>query len=106
MQVKLLLLLVGSTSALRLAQKVTFDTDVESDGANGCRKQPNDPTECGTNDRWSFEELRAALPEYKSIWARHPKGGKLGPNHQFAEWFLVKTLKPSHIVESGVLHGQ
>jgi len=75
-------------------------------GSKECHKQPNKPTECGRNERWSHEELRATLTEFKDIWARHPGGGKLGINHQFAEWFLVKTLKPSHIVESGLLHGQ
>lgn len=102
--------LVGSASALRLQQNLQFDTDSDTNSDTGfqksCKKQPSIPTECGQNDRFSLEELHAALPEFKDIWARHPGGGKLGVNHQFAEWFLVKTLKPSHIVESGVLHGQ
>lgn len=111
MNVLLTIFLIGSTSALKWKQRTenTLESDTEEGkpGMNpGCRKQPNTPTECGPNDRFSFEELRAALPEYKDIWARHPSGGKLSVNHQFAEWFLVKTLKPSHIVESGVLHGQ
>jgi len=76
-----------------------------------CLKQPTPQTECGKNDRFTTAELKAGMAEFKEFWATRPKnndkkaGFKLGANHQFAEWFLVKTLKPTAIVESGVLGG-
>lgn len=96
---------------LRFDGGETTDHDGNGDKPSGklalhCSKQPNFATECGVMDRFSHDEMRASLSAFKDVWARHPGGGKLSVNHQFAEWFLVKTLKPSVIVESGLLHGQ
>lgn len=102
------ILCLGANLAFGLRLK--FDDNLEGDApgkfALHCGKQPNDPTECGANDRFTFAEMKATMAEFKDSWARHPGGGKLSVNHNFAEWFLVKTLKPSFIVESGLLHGQ
>jgi hypothetical protein len=52
--------------------------------------------------------MRDALPEFMALHARRPildnQGGMRAP-HLFATWFMVKTLAPTHIVESGVFKG-
>jgi len=75
-------------------------------GKRSCHKQPVLPTECGSNDRFTNAELMEWLPQFKDAWHKHPaQFSKLGANHMFAEWFLVKKLKPTAIIESGVLQG-
>jgi len=112
MNARLAIVFLGANLASGLRLK--FDDNHDGSGSGDapgkfalhCSKQPNEPTECGPQNRFSFDEMRATLGEFKDIWAKHPGGGKLSVNHQFAEWFLVKTLKPTAIIESGVLHGQ
>jgi len=110
--VLLVLACVLTASSLRLSK---FDGEEVAENpskgtsaravASHCMKQPDEPTECGPQTRFSYEELKAELSNFKDAWARHPGGTKMGANHQFAEWFLVRALKPSAIVESGVLQG-
>jgi len=103
--VVLALICALTASGLRFKFDDTDEGAPKSKVASHCAKQPDTPTECGTQDRWSHEELKAELSNFKGAWARHPGGTKMGANHQFAEWFLVRALKPSAIVESGVLQG-
>ncbi|HEY3498487.1 MAG TPA: hypothetical protein VGK73_27540 [Polyangiaceae bacterium] len=59
--------------------------------------------------RFSRAAMRAAIPEFLELHARRPiahnEGGMRAP-HLFAAWFMVKNLRPTHIVESGVFKGQ
>jgi len=107
-----------TTSGVEFATKPTdkrvqvdVPQGVKGKAAEHCKKVPTPQTECGPNNRFTDAELKAMIPQFKDAWAKRPGGDKarkifkLGLNHQFAEWFLVKKLKPSAIVESGVLHG-
>src|SRR5690349_17121661 len=58
---------------------------------------------------WSDEDLRAALDEFLTVWDTRPIRNNIygvGTPHGFALWFLLRRLRPTHIVESGVLQGQ
>ena len=58
---------------------------------------------------WSVEDLRAATPEFAALYAARPLRDNLGGmafNHCFAAWYVLRALKPSIIVESGVFQGQ
>lgn len=114
----ILLTCLCSASALRLnvdekpkpSQELadTLPKGLGKDALGHCTKQPTVQTECGANDRFSFAEMQALLPEFQKVWDKRPgtkKQNKLGANHQFAEWFLVKALKPTAIIESGVWMG-
>lgn len=96
--------LVLTVSCLRF-NKFDGEGSLDKKPGSKCMKQPDEPTECGPQTRFSNVELKAELSNFKDAWARHPGGTKMGVNHQFAEWFLVRALKPSAIIESGVLHG-
>jgi hypothetical protein len=52
--------------------------------------------------------MKNALPEFLELHGRRPifdnHGGMCAP-HLFAAWFMVRTLAPKHIVESGVFKG-
>ncbi len=54
------------------------------------------------------DAMRAAIPEFLDLHARRPiednRGGMRAP-HLFATWFMVRALRPTHIVESGVFKG-
>jgi hypothetical protein len=54
------------------------------------------------------DAMRASIPEFVDLHGRRPiwenRGGMRAP-HLFATWFMVRTLKPTHIVESGVFKG-
>lgn len=68
------------------------------------------PTLCSQGgERWSREELLAALPAFAHAYSRRPFRRNLwgmNTNHAFALWFTVRALQPLHIVESGVHRGQ
>lgn len=57
---------------------------------------------------WTREAMVAALPEFASLYEmrpiRHNQGG-MGIVHLFLSWFVLKTLQPTHIIESGVFQG-
>jgi hypothetical protein len=54
------------------------------------------------------DAMRASVPEFLDLHGMRPiwenRGGMRAP-HLFAAWFMVRTLKPTHIVESGVFKG-
>ena len=54
------------------------------------------------------DEMRARLADFHALYSRRPilenQGGMRAP-HLFATWFMVQTLRPTHIVESGVFKG-
>jgi hypothetical protein len=53
--------------------------------------------------------MLAALPEFSDIYERRPirdnKGGMRAP-HCFAAWFMLRKLRPTAVVESGLWRGQ
>jgi hypothetical protein len=57
---------------------------------------------------FSRDEMRTSMADFRSLYARRPildnHGGMRAP-HLFATWFMVRTLRPTHIVESGVFKG-
>jgi hypothetical protein len=58
---------------------------------------------------WSSEELKAHVPKFMAFWKKQkqvlPNHCCMGINHMFALHFLVTTLKPAAIIESGVAAG-
>lgn len=58
---------------------------------------------------WSVEEMLAAYPDFKQIYAGKPvldnAGGMKAP-HAFMTWFILRKLSPALIIESGVWKGQ
>ena len=58
---------------------------------------------------WKNEELLNELKTFKKIYDSRPikenTGGMLFP-HMFAVYFILKKIKPSFIIESGVYKGQ
>jgi hypothetical protein len=57
---------------------------------------------------FSREEMKQRIPEFLRLFAERPirdnHGGMRAP-HLFATWFMVRTLEPTHIVESGAFKG-
>ena len=61
------------------------------------------------DEPWSRQEIKADLKEFLNVFESRPikdnQGGMKAP-HMFATWFMLRTLSPSLIVESGVWKGQ
>lgn len=61
------------------------------------------------NSHWSLARLRLALPAFARVYDQRPiriNTFGVGANHAFSLWYTVRTLKPLHIIESGVWCGQ
>jgi hypothetical protein len=62
-------------------------------------------------DRWDAitdDAIRRAIFEFAALYADRPLKRNLGGmrfNHSFATWFVLKTLKPRVVIESGVWQG-
>ena len=58
--------------------------------------------------KWSASDLLSSLDEFNKLYASRPikenKGGMTSP-HMFPAWFVIKHLKPKHLIESGVFKG-
>lgn len=58
---------------------------------------------------WTFDQMRAALEEFAALYQTRPirdnQGGMRAP-HAFLSWFVLRTLQPKVIIESGVWRGQ
>lgn len=58
---------------------------------------------------WSDNDIRAAYSEFKKVYAARPiadnAGGMKAP-HALGCWFMLKSLRPKVIIESGVWKGQ
>jgi hypothetical protein len=54
------------------------------------------------------QAMKERLPEFLRVFAERPfkdnHGGMRAP-HLFGAWFMVQTLRPTHIVESGIFKG-
>merc|ERR1719171_3336221 len=61
------------------------------------------------HDHWSKAQLTAHVPKFLAFLANQkrmlPNHCCMGVNHMFALHFLVDTLKPAAIIESGVAAG-
>ncbi len=58
---------------------------------------------------WSHADIRNKLEEFASLYVSRPirdNTGGMGFPHMFAAWFILSTLSPRVIIESGVFHGQ
>lgn len=59
-------------------------------------------------EKWSRSELLDSLDEFNNLYQTRPitdnNGGMKSP-HMFPAWFVVKTLKPKYLIESGVWKG-
>lgn len=59
--------------------------------------------------KWTSAELRVSFEQFKDVYTQKPVhdnvGGMKAP-HAFAAWFMMKTLQPKTIIESGVWKGQ
>lgn len=78
--------------------------------SNNCRWTHEAPTRCPQgNAHWSKEQLLRALPDFAQLYRRRPitqNDNGMNVNHAFALWFSVKQVRPLHVIESGVYHGQ
>ncbi|MEK6801190.1 MAG: hypothetical protein AABZ34_00795 [Nitrospirota bacterium] len=58
---------------------------------------------------WTNEDMRKSLREFVEVYERRPirdnSGGMQAP-HMFLAWFVLKTLSPKAIIESGLWLGQ
>jgi len=58
---------------------------------------------------WSTSEIKNSFDEFAEIYANKPvndnQGGMKAP-HAFASYFMLKTMQPKVIIESGVWKGQ
>jgi hypothetical protein len=58
---------------------------------------------------WSRSDMSDALDEFAALYARRPildNMGGMTSAHLFNFWFVLKSLKPSTVIESGVFQGQ
>tara|TARA_R110000824_G_scaffold27124_4_gene92533 strand:+ start:7117 stop:7866 length:750 start_codon:yes stop_codon:yes gene_type:complete len=59
-------------------------------------------------NKWSRKELLNSLDEFKKLYEDRPikdNSGGMTSSHMLASWFIVKTMKPKYIIESGVWKG-
>lgn len=79
-------------------------------GRGECSQHTDPPTSCPQGqDRWSRDELIAALPDFAKVYAKRPLSVNVdgvNTNHAFALWFTTSRIQPSYIIESGVNMGQ
>ena len=65
-------------------------------------------TEIGTPN-WTTSDIKNIFDEFVEVYANKPindnQGGMKAP-HAFASYFMLKTLQPRVIIESGVWKGQ
>ena len=60
------------------------------------------------NPPWNHLAMREELNKFHSVYTKRPGGKNEGGGaffHYFALWCVIKALKPSVIVESGIYHG-
>lgn len=58
--------------------------------------------------KWSSDEVRECLGEFYSLYQERPikeNGGGMKSGHMLSAWFMVKSLKPKFLIESGVWFG-
>ena len=63
---------------------------------------------CANGDPpWNRTWLLSQVKPFLRVFDRRPRDNILGTPlmHQFALWCVVRSLRPRHVVESGVLHG-
>lgn len=68
------------------------------------------PSMCSQgHSHWTKDELKAHIPKFLAFWKKQnqvlPNHCCMGVNHMFALHYLVTTLKPLAIIESGVAAG-
>jgi hypothetical protein len=67
------------------------------------------PTTLCPEGGWSHEELRAALPDFAALYSQRPICRNVfgvNTNGAFSLFFTLRALRPTHVIHSGVLHGQ
>lgn len=60
-------------------------------------------------ERWDREDLKKNLDEFHELYQQRPiqdNTGGMKSAHMFPAWYIVKTLQPKFLVESGVWKGQ
>jgi len=83
----------------------------------GCKASPDTqpygrgiPSLCPKGEPfWSTPQLLAELRSFAEVYRRRPitiNTFGLNANHAFSLWFIIRALKPLHIIESGVWCGQ
>lgn len=62
----------------------------------------------GFEDRWDRQDMLEALDEFKKLYEARPikdNHGGMKSAHMFPAWYIVRTLKPKFLIESGVWKG-
>lgn len=58
--------------------------------------------------KWDRKDIINSIPEFSELYARRPidnNEGGMKSAHMLASWYIVKTMKPKYIIESGVWKG-
>ena len=58
--------------------------------------------------KWTREKLLEHLDEFNQLYGQRPikdNSGGMNSSHMFSAWFIVQTLKPKVLIESGVWKG-
>lgn len=58
---------------------------------------------------WSFDDMRSRLEEFASLYSKRPikdNNGGMSSAHLFLFWFILQTIRPKVVIESGVWKGQ
>ena len=74
-----------------------------------CASQGDPPTLCNSYVDWDCKMFISELKSFADLYRHRPNVHNqhgMGVNHAFSLWFVLKKLKPSHVIESGVLKGQ
>ena len=59
-------------------------------------------------EKWDRNDMLSHIDEFKELYERRPiteNGGGMKSPHMFPSWYMVKKLKPTHLIESGVWKG-
>jgi hypothetical protein len=58
--------------------------------------------------KWTRQELKDALEEFSVLYNSRPiknNSGGMKSTHMFLSWFIIRSLKPDYIIESGIYKG-
>jgi hypothetical protein len=58
--------------------------------------------------KWPRKDILNSIDEFSKLYAKRPidnNDGGMKSAHMLASWFIVKTMKPKYIIESGVWKG-
>eukprot|EP00746_Dinoflagellata_sp_MGD_P157054 gnl/MRDRNA2_/MRDRNA2_86083_c0_seq1.p1 gnl/MRDRNA2_/MRDRNA2_86083_c0~~gnl/MRDRNA2_/MRDRNA2_86083_c0_seq1.p1 ORF type:complete len:451 (-),score=80.01 gnl/MRDRNA2_/MRDRNA2_86083_c0_seq1:493-1845(-) len=99
-----------STNTMTAVMKMQMGMRSAKQQCNIMNEYAPEPSQCMKgHDKWSKAQLTAHVPKFLAFLAKQqkilPNHCCMGVNHMFALHYLVDTLMPSAIIESGVAAG-